>query len=138
MASIVAAKAPGGLFPPSWGSRSLKEPKRKPLMSYSRSAPGPWATLAIVAVVTVLTLADRRRLKRARLLNEEGRCARCGAVLVGPAHRVPIAGGPRFVSTAYACDDCRAAVRRREWLVWSFLGAVLVVVLFLEWKRTHP
>jgi DNA-directed RNA polymerase subunit RPC12/RpoP len=107
-------------------------------MSYGRSAPGPWPTLVIVIVATVLMVVDHRRMKRARTLNEEGRCARCGSVLVGPAHRVPIAGGPRFVRTGYVCDACEAKVKIQERIVWSLLVAGVVFVLLLEWKRTHP
>jgi hypothetical protein len=107
-------------------------------MTYARSAPGPGPTLVIIIVATVLMLVDHRRLKRARARNEEGRCARCGNVLVGPAHRVPVAGGPRFVRTGYVCDACEAKVKLQERIVWSLLAATIVIVLVMEWKRTHP
>jgi hypothetical protein len=107
-------------------------------MTYGRSAPGPWATLVLVAIATALFIFDRHRLKRARQRNLEGRCARCGAFLVGTPHRAPVAGGPRFVSTAFVCDACHRRVKVAEWVIWVLLAAAIVVVLFLEWKRTHP
>ena len=103
-----------------------------------RHAPGPWPSLIIILIATILFVLDRRRHSRAVARNQEGRCARCGEILTEPAHRVQVSGGPRSVETGFVCGRCYAAVKLRERIVWLLIAAAVVAVVLLEWHRTHP
>jgi hypothetical protein len=102
-----------------------------------RHAPGPWPSLIIILIATILFVLDRRRHARAVSLNQSCRCARCGVELTEPAHRVQVSGGPRFAETGFVCDGCYGTVRLHEKLFWMLLAAALVAVIVLEWQRTH-
>jgi hypothetical protein len=102
-----------------------------------RHAPGAWGTFIIIAAVAVIMYFDRRRQRRADRLNEQGRCARCGAPLLGMGHRAPVSGGPRFVHTGQVCDACYLVVRRHERIVWGLLALALVTSLVLAWQEGH-
>jgi hypothetical protein len=103
-----------------------------------RHAPGTVPSLIILAAATLLTLEDRRRRKRAERLNREGRCARCGGSLDGPGHRVPIAGGPRFVWRGSVCERCYGVVRLQERIFWIFLAVAMAILVYLTWWSLQP
>src|SRR5262245_21266325 len=114
-------------------------PDRRPpalAIDMPREAPGPWATLAIVAVTALVFFFDRRRRKRAEPLNQNGRCARCGTTLVESGHLVPISGG-RLAWRGRVCGGCYAAVKLQERIVCSLIAAGLVAVLVLAWWSVH-
>src|SRR5262250_3465583 len=100
-----------------------------------RRHPGPWATLAMVAVASIVFFFDRRRRKRAVRLNRDGRCARCENALFGPGHLVSIFG--RSAWRGRVCERCYAVLRLQERIVWSLIAGGLVVVLVLWWWSAH-
>ena len=106
-------------------------------LDMSRTATGPVATLVIVVATAILFFFDRRRRKRGERLNQSGRCARCGAVLVEPAPRIPIAGGPFAVWKGRVCFRCHAFVTLQERIVWSLIAAGVVAALVLVWWSAH-
>ena len=91
------------------------------------------ANLIIVAVATLLFVADRLRIRRGKNLNQNDRCARCGAVLLEPAGRVTIGGGPYAAWRGVVCSKCYAFVKVQERIAWSLLVVLLVAVLIFAW-----
>jgi len=99
----------------------------------SRHPTSPLANLIIVAAATLLFIADRLRIRRGKNLNENDRCARCGALLLEPGGRVTIGGGPYAAWRGVVCSKCYAYVKVQERIVWSLLAVLLVAVLVFAW-----
>ena len=89
----------------------------------------------VVFVAAVLVLwADRRRRKKAELLNERGLCARCGGPLRGSDELIPISGQ---VWRGYACHQCASTVRVRDRVVLSLIFLAFVLTLSFSWWANH-
>jgi len=99
-----------------------------------RHPTSPLANVVIVAIGTSIFLFEWRLGRRAARLNREGRCARCGEVMVTPAARIWISGGPTGIWMGWVCARCLAKSKIQEKIMWAVGTVVVIGLIVLLWR----